>query len=281
MENSDASSEQKFLVLIDFSKSSYNALKYAISLAKLIEAKLVLLYVAAPRDLVESDNPSVALRAIEIATKEKEVQFISIIEMIEAEGVSVVYHNTIGDLSKKINLHIELHRPDLLVIGKSRYGVPEVGETTNFLLNKFKGNLLIIGNDQEFNNGTKISVECNSETLNEYSSNVLFWLNKSTKEPLRVLVNKRKRSEEFMFPENWDGIADAPYKICVKNNQRFSLTKSIINHISKEKIDLVCIGRKSTNKSFFTKLFNRSNPTSEVINNARIPTLIMGEQTNF
>ncbi len=280
MENNQLSTKQKILVLIDFSKSSYKALKYTISLAKTIEVSIILLYVAKPRDLVKSDNPSVAIRAIDIATAKAEVQLKSMVEMIEAEGVSVEYHNTIGDVPKTINLYLESHNPSLVVIGKSKYGETQLGETTEHLLYQFTGNLLIIGSDLEFSEATNISVECNSETPNNYSSNILFLLNNKTKPPLRVFVNKRKRAtQQFVFPESWKGIAETPYKICVKNNQSFSLAKSIINHISTEKIDLVCVGRKGINKSFFTKIFNQPNTTSEVINNARIPTLIMGRRS--
>ena len=162
-------------------------------------------------------------------------------------------------------------------MGKTRYGENQKSELTDFLLYQFTGNLLIIGNDSEFNKKTKISVECNSQTLNDYSSNILFWLNKKTNEPLRVFVNKKKRStNEFTFPENWHGIAASPHKICTRKNQNLSLAKSIISHIDTERIDLICIGRKGTNKSIFTKLFRGSNATTEVINNAKIPTLIMG-----
>lgn len=282
MKGNNSHTSQRILVLIDFSTSSYMALKYAISLAKTIDASLILLYVAKPRDVVDSENPVVATRAMEIAASEKENQFKSIIEIIEAEDVSVEYVNTIGNARLQIDLYSEKYSPNLIVIGKSNYGNNSLGEIANYLVFQDTRNVLIVGKDSEFNRDTQISVECNSETLNDYSSNILFWLNQKTKAPLRVFVNRRKRSiEEFQFPENWRGIAESSHKLCIKNNQSFSLAKSIINHISTEKIDLVCIGRKGINKSFFTKLFNRPNTTSEVINNAKIPTLIMGGHANF
>ena len=277
METKDLQVIQKFLVLIDFSKSSYQALKYAISWAKIMEVKLILLYVARPRDVIESDNPSVVLRAIDIATSKAEAQLKSMVEMIEAEDVLVEYHNTVGDVPIKTKLYIELHKPTLVVLGKTKYGENKLGEITEYLLYQFTGNLLIVGNEVEFNIETKISVECSSENLKDYGSSILIWLNKKTKAPLIIFVNKRKRStEKFTFPENWQGIAESSYKICVKNRQSFSLVNTIIEHISKEKIDLFCIGRKGKNKSIFAKLFNQSNTTSDIINNARIPTLIMG-----
>jgi len=277
MDNNNVNSKQQFLVLIDFSKGSYKALKYAISMAKAIKSKLVLLHVATSRDFRKTDNPSVALRAIDIAARQKEVQFKSIVEMIESEGVAVEYINTVGDVFTQIKLYLAKYKPSLIVIGKSNYGQNKLGNIANYLVYENIHNVLIIGNDFKFNKSTNISVACNSKILIDDSSNILFWLNSKTRKPLKIFVSKRKNaSEEFNFAKNGHRIVDEPHKICIQNTQSFSLTRSIINHISKEKIDLVCIGRKSTNKSFFNKLFNRPNITSEVINNARIPTLIMG-----
>jgi nucleotide-binding universal stress UspA family protein len=281
MGNIKLGATQKFLVLVDFSKSSYKALKYAISLAKTIEAKLVLLYVGKPRDLVKGDNPSVVLRAIDIAAAKAEAQLKSIIEMIEAGGVEAGYINTVGNVTTQVNLYANKYNPNLIVIGKSRYGEHPLGEITNFLLYQNTGNLLIVGNELEFNENTKVSVECNAETLNDYSSNILFWLNKKSKEPLRVFINKKKRAtEEFIFPDSWDRITESSHKICIKNRKSFSLANSIVNHISDEKIDLICIGRKGYNKSIIARLFNQTNTISDVINHARIPTLILGGRAN-
>ncbi len=277
MENIEASTRQKILVLIDFSKSAYKALKYALSLAKQIDGEITLLYIAKTRDVVNSDNPNVVLRALDIATTKAETQLKSIAEMVEAEGVQVKYYNTVGDLPIKTNLHLELYKPNLVVIGKSNYGEHQLGELTEFLLYQFTGNLLIVGNEVEFNEGTNISVECNWEHLNHYNSAIINQLNKKTETALRVFVSKRKRSkDEFTFPVSWNGIAESSYKICNKNNQNFSLAKSIIGHIKEEKIGLICIGRKGKNKSIFANLFSQSNTTVDVINNARIPTLILG-----
>lgn len=276
MKNTNTTLDQNLLVLIDFSRSSFKALKYAISLAKTMEARIILLYVATPRDLAISNNPKVVLRATEAAAKEKEAQFISIVEMIESERIPTEYINTVGDVFTQIRHYSEKYNPSLTIIGKRDYGKTQLGEVANFLVFQNTQNVLIVGNDHEFNKATSISVECNEEMLNDYSSKLLFWLNSKTEEPLKLFVNKRNRqSEHIDFLENWHGMADVPHKICTKNDHSLSLAERIISHISKEKVDLVCIGRKPTN-TFFSKLFKKANTTSEIINNARIPTLIMG-----
>ena len=284
MKIDDSSAEQKLLVLLDFSKGSINALRYAISLAKIIETKLVLLYIAKPLDVVDSDNRSIVLKALDSATKKKEIQFKSIMEMIEAEGVSAEYINTMGDVPTQIRLYSEKHNPSLIVIGKSGNSENSLGKTANYLVNEDTRNVLIIGGSQEFNDELNILVECNAEAINKQSINILFKLNKKTKSSFSVFINRGMwPTEEFKFPKEWLEIASSPHKIYKKSNQLFSTTKSMMNHIAKEKVDMVCIdrSRKGVNNSFFTKLLSRSSRTNEVINNARIPTLIMGEYSKF
>jgi len=265
------------LVLIDFSKNAYKALKYAISMAKAVNGKIVLLYVASPKNLAEPDNMSV-VRGTGIDKNKAEGQLKSIIEMIEAENLAAEYINTIGNLNSKLNEYTQLLSPSLIVLGKSNLKETHLSEITEFLLNESDDNVLIVESDTEFNESTHILVECNEGMLNDYNSNFLFWLHTNTKTPLCIFINKKKRSkEEFSFPKSWEGIQNVNHKICYKNNPYFSLTTSIKNHISDEKIDLVCIGRKRGTNTLFSKLLNQPNTTADIIKHTHIPILIMGK----
>ncbi len=268
--------KQTLLVLIDFSQNSYKALKYAISLAKVMNGKIVLLYISSSGSVVNSDNPSIVLKAKDIDKNKAEGQLKSILEMIEAEGLSAEYINTIGNFHTKMNEYTKLLCPNLIVLGKSNLKHTHLGEITEYLLYESNNNVLIVDSDTEFNENTHISVECNEDTLSDYSSSLLFWLNINTKTPLSIFVNKKKK-EGFSFPESWRGIQNAKHKICYKNSQYFSVASSINNHISNESIDLVCIGRKRESSSIFSKILNQSNTTTDIIKHTHIPILIMGK----
>ncbi len=268
----------KFLVLIDFSKNAYKALKYAISLAKVVNANLGLLYVASPRDIDKSDNPAVVLRAMEVDKNKAELHLKSIIEMIETEGLKADYINTVGNVQSKMKEYFRLLNPNLIILGKSDHKKQRLGEVMEFLLYQNRDNVLIIGNDVEFSNNTSISVECNENSLTAYSSNLLFWLSINTKSTLRLYVNKRKRSDtEFLFPEKWNGIKNLKHKVCYKNNKHFSVASGLKKHLTEENIKLVCIGRKRVNTSLFSKLFNQPNSTKEIIKHTQIPVMVLGE----
>ena len=276
MNNTEIVLEQKILVLIDFSESSNKALKYAISLAKSIGGKISLLHVANPGELIKSDNALVASRALDTATNKSDKQLKSIVKMIEAEGVPAEFTNTMGVAIPRIDTCTEKIRPSLIVLGREEHGDTKLNDVMNHLLYQSDWNLLIVGNEFEFNERTKISLECNNDTLKDYSPDLLSLLRKKTKSPLRIFVNKKKRLlSDFVFPNNWRKIANKSHKFCYKNNQNFSVATSLMKHISDEKIELLCIGRKQRNKSIFSRLFNQASITNEVIIKSYIPTLVM------
>ncbi|MCF6360803.1 MAG: universal stress protein [Cyclobacteriaceae bacterium] len=269
--------KQTLLVLIDFSQNAYKALKYAISLARVIDGKIILLYVASPRDAENTDIPSIALRAMDIDKSKAEGQLGSIIEMIEAEGLAVEYINTVGNLYSKITEYANLFSPNVIVLGKSNLEEKSLGGITEFLLNQNNDNVLIIDSDNEFNEDTQISVECNENNLSGYNTNFLYCLNENTNLPIYLFVNKKERGEkEFSLPQNWLDIQNSNHKICYKSNPYFSVESSINSHIEEKKIDLVCIGRKRMKTSFLSSFFNKANTTTNIIKSTHKPILIMG-----
>lgn len=264
-----------FLVLINFSRNAYKALKYTISLAKAVNGKIVLLYVTSPRKEAESDNPLIVLRAMEIDKNKAEAQLKSVVEMIEAEGLSIEYINTIGNISTKMKEYANLLNPNLIVLGKNKHPAQNLGEITECLLYQNNNNVLIVGSDNEFSEDTSISVEYNESRLNENSTNFLYRLNVNTKNPLWFYVNKSEK--DFSFLESWSNNKNTTHKICYKKTQHFSDTSGFKKHLSEEKIDLVCIARKRAKSSLLSKLFNQPNTTSEIIKNTKIPLMLMGK----
>ncbi len=270
--------KQKLLVLIDFTKISYRALKYAISLAKVINGKIILLYVVLPRELVNDKNYSAGLKTQKIDKNKAEAQLKSIIEMIEAEKLSAEYINTTGNFRTKLDECTTLFEPNLVVLGKSKNSTNQLGEATEYLLNQNNGNVLIISGDHEFREDTQISMEGNGESLNDQGSDFLLWLNEKTTPPICVFINHKKTVlKEVSLPKNWAELKKANFKICYKTKHCFSTIDSIKKHILDEKIELVCIARKRLKTSFFANLFSQHQSTKEFINNIDIPVLIMGQ----
>ena len=72
MKNRQVKTEYDFLVLTDFSDASYIALKYTISLAKLIKSTIHICHVANPEKIVGSDNALMAVAEIELESKKIE-----------------------------------------------------------------------------------------------------------------------------------------------------------------------------------------------------------------
>jgi len=266
--------KQTFLVLIDFSKRSMKALKYAISLTKIIDGKIVLLYVGKPKEVVVLKSESTGQEVKDLDKNKAEVQLRSIMEMIESEGLEAEFINTVGHRNTKINEYIKLFSPALVVLGKS----DRLGKIAEHLIYQNNDNLLLVDSDVEFNTETQISIACNETLLPDVKTDLLFWLSLNTLSPLFIFVNKKKSKEDkISFPRSWKDILTLDHTIGYKKKQHLSVVKSFKNHIVDNHIELVCIDRKQKKDSLLSRLFYNQNTTKEIIHNTHIPILVMAK----
>ena len=114
-----------YLVLMDFSEASYKALKYIISMAKLLGGKIHVFHIGNANKMVTSDNQVVALRDLRLETRKIEKKLKSILEIIAAEDIQATCNYTIGNIISELKIKIAGIKPDLVIIGKSnkRFGL--------------------------------------------------------------------------------------------------------------------------------------------------------------
>ncbi len=272
--------EYDFLVLTDFSDASYKALKYTISLAKLIKSSIHLCYISNPGKIAENDNQLAAMRELSLETGKVKRKMRSLVEIITAEGINAIPHSSIGNIVGEFEDYIEVINPDLVVFGKKKENPKLSGKITNHLMNKYAGSVLIIGGDSEFTSDTKISLGCNNETLNRYNPNLLFSLNRQTKSPLTLLKikNGSNSNEQIQLPVTWgksDNGKEQHLDFVYENDSVIS--QGLLDHLSKNNTDMLCIGRGKS-KNMMQKVFaNSSNIASDVIQHVDIPILLMGK----
>ncbi len=268
----------EFLVLMDFSESSYIALKYAISLAKITDSKIHVYHVGNPGKIAVSDNQVAVLRAFESENKKVEDKLGSIVEIITTEGIQAICHHTIGNIINELEKLIDQVNPDLIVVGKKKEKLRFSGKLTNFLLNKYSGSLLIVGKEIAFQTGTKISIACNGNTLYQYGPQIVSKIDHHTKAPL-TLVNVQKLSEsneKLDLPKIWQSFYTMNLNINIEYQNNSSVILGLIEHISEKKIELFCIGRGKYKNTFLNRIFNNYSTPYEIIRRVNIPILIMG-----
>ncbi len=73
------------------------------------------------------------------------------------------------------------------------------------------------------------------------------------------------------LPEIWQNFLKIDHKIQSKYHDNSTFVKGVMNHVFKEKVELLNIGRRRNIHTFFNRLFNQDT-TLTMIN---IPILIM------
>ena len=120
MQNLNSKKNHDFLVLMDFSEASYKALKYSISMAKMIPSHIHVLYVANGEEVVDTENGIIALRAIEEETRKINKTLKSIVEIINVEGLSSTAHYQFGNVKHVLKSQIDQIQPELVILGKKK-----------------------------------------------------------------------------------------------------------------------------------------------------------------
>jgi len=108
----------RLFVPVDFSHGSYNALEYAMRLAKMCNGEIDLLHAIDINELPDSENPLNIRDALARTEARAYRKLTSLVELIESDGVvvgnRVVQVGNAGDLVRN---YIKATSPDLAVVG--------------------------------------------------------------------------------------------------------------------------------------------------------------------
>jgi nucleotide-binding universal stress UspA family protein len=278
----NSNSKQRFLVLMDFSEASYIGLKYAISLSKLLKAEIAVLHVASPSKMMDSYNPSVVARAINADTIKNQRKLNSIKEIIETEGIEATSHYSIGDKIDKLEEVVKETNPDLVVIGNKGKKSKFSGKLTGYLMRKYAGSLLLVGDENEFQPTTKISLGCNGDTLSKSNPEMIFSLNKHTETPITLVEVKDSidSNPQKDLPNGWKSLYEMDKDIQFECQNNSNVVTGLVNYISQNNIKLLCIGRGKQKKLMQRMFSNQNTIAAEVADQVNIPILVMGLNSN-
>jgi len=151
-----------FLLVFDFSIESYKALDYLIKLAKVIGGNIELYSITEPKEVVKSENPIVALRAIAENNRWKKKKLQSITEIIQSEGISGGYSISTGLLKEELSSKLNTVISSIPVIAHSKSRM--IKRATKHLTKRYSGSLLIINPNLKLDNSITSQI-ANSQTI--------------------------------------------------------------------------------------------------------------------
>jgi nucleotide-binding universal stress UspA family protein len=263
---------------MDKSKASYNALRNAVNLAKLVDGSIDILQVKSPTSVVRYENQIASMRAIGDERSKQKKELKNIMQLIaKEEGIPMQCNFTFGNVRNEIKNHIEKTKPDIVVLGKRKKKLVNfLGDhVTKDLLKTHKGSILISGN--------------NDDAFSLYNNKSIGFLNTIDGIDKLALTNDLKKLTKKplkIFKINHYDAPQTTHVASVKVNEHTEKKKTIVyefdakdnaasgmaNFISKNNLALLCIKKDKNNGSLLSRLNKTLTTTIEKTN---IPVLIL------
>ncbi len=281
MNTQNQKNKYQLLVLTDLTQKSDTALRNAINMAKAIDGSIEIYHVGSPLDVVKYENQVSSMREIakkRIATEKKLRDLAHLIS--KEENIAVSYGFTLGNVKNEIQHHIKKTNPDIVVIGKRKKKLVDFLEdgVTKFLLNKHSGPILIVGEGNEIQADREISLGFYSNAIDDHTLQITKDLNKHSKNPIKFF-SIRKKSAAAVTKSTIDQIKTVfndhntvEYEF---EENSYSL-EGLENYVSKNNVELLCMGRFSTEKGWMDRLFNRKSKMDGIIEKISVPLLVTG-----
>ncbi|WP_339625750.1 universal stress protein [uncultured Maribacter sp.] len=265
----------KIVIFTDLKESLSNTLKSTLSLAKMIKGEIGLFHVKKASDVVTKESQLSAIRSINNEYIDMDKKIKSIVQSFSKDfGVPITYSFAIGNLKNEIANYIDVHKPDIVVLGKKKSNVFNLvsDNLIQFVLNQHKGPVFLTDekNVLELNNELSFGILNDKEqsSVNDFTEGLLSNSQKPLKsfkivensDALKTNQTTKKRKEvEFIFEKNDNSI------------------RNLSNYITKSNISLLCVNRSNDKRS---KNDSITPNISDVIDTLKVPLILMGQSNN-
>jgi nucleotide-binding universal stress UspA family protein len=251
-----------YFVPIDFSQSSYNALHYAILLAKLSEGSVRLFHVVDPEEIPESDNQVVVSFALDRLERKAKDKLRSLREMISIEGLEGEDSVVTGRVKFELLKHIKGAKPSVIVMGKEVDGQPDTHSVVSFITRNTEVPVLVVpsSHNPKIPNRAVLATDTRPDKISGFAEciNII----KMISQEISVLNVGRNVSPQGRDAIHWLEEINSTYGISASfiTNNNSKDGNEIANFIRNNKVDLLCTIKR--NQNFLDRLFRRriSNP---------------------
>lgn len=151
------------IVATDFSKDANNALEYAASLAKCINAKIILYNsFMLPAHAANTLMPASGVEKM-MASNNATLEYTAL-KISCTHGVKVEWESNIGNIEEELDLLVEKHQADLVVLGMRGNSLDQklFGNTTTSVIRHAKYPVLVVPQSVTFNGIHKILFACDN-----------------------------------------------------------------------------------------------------------------------
>jgi nucleotide-binding universal stress UspA family protein len=263
-----------YFVPVDFSDCSYNALQYAILLARTSGGRVKLSHVIDLEDLPESENPVVVNWNLDRLNRKAKSKMNSLMEIVSMEGVAVEQDIIMGNVRHGLMKQIKQVNPHIIVVGKNTQQETGSG-IIRFLARNTKIPVLVVPGSHQPTIPTRavLASDMKPDKLAHYEP----FLNivKNTSRELAILLVDRNSAVDQDIIKEWTDKLRSEYGISAQliPTQKNGRAGLISDFIRSNKVDLLCMIRRS--HGFFGGLFNRTKPGPIIPHQVEVPVLVI------
>lgn len=263
------------IALLSYLKEDISKLlKSAVGLAQMINGEIEVFNVTKPTAVVSKENQLSAMRTINrehILTDKRMRDIVS--PYIENYRVPITYSSTFGNIRNEIGRYLNENNPDILVLGRSKNTPVNTADDRiiNFILNFFKGTVLIISPDKGLEPGKKIGVgtlNCSEAAFTpSFTEDLLCNANNTLKS-----FNIVETSHVLPLADNFLGHKIITYVFDHNENT----IKNLPMYLSKNSIDLLLMERRKKEREGLSRFVD----TYDMVRKADINLLISGNKNS-
>ncbi len=266
----------KILALIDLTASSYQTVKNAVNLAKLLNGNVEVFHAKNIINIVDTENQNSAIRTLNekhYATNNKIMHLVA--QVNQEEGVSISHYLSFGNVKNEVLQHINKTKPDVIVIGKRKQKILNLlGDSiTQLLLNHFFGAILITDEYKKLALKKGMSLGFYSKSLQDFQTKITKDLGENASNPIKFFKVRKRISSAHKS----DTLENKELRFNEKTVVSYEFEESVdafITFVSKNNIELLCVANTNQNQNWTERLIGKTSEIDKEINNISVPLLV-------
>ncbi|MBX2967000.1 MAG: universal stress protein [Cyclobacteriaceae bacterium] len=243
-----------YLVPVDFSPCSLNALQYATMLARHAEGKIVLSHVVDLEEVPESDNPVVVTWNLDRLSRTAQEKMKSLREMIALEGIPVEEDIAFGNVKNGVVKQIEQIKPTVIVLGRNTDSQPDKNSMVTHISKNTRVPVLVVpgSHNPRVPNKALLATDMKPFGLKDFA--LLMNIIRKTALQLAVLNvknNTANGAHASAWVEKLNTTYDIEASLVTTNKPQFE--KSVEEAVRENKVDFLFAIR---HEGIFDRIFN-------------------------
>ena len=233
-----------FLVFINFSQTSYNALDYTINLVKAVGGSIEIHNIINPSEIKDTENHLVAVRSMNEIRHRARKKMNSLVEMLHLENIEAKSSYSMGHYETELKRTLAKKRSKIVVIGKRKSG--KNSRTLNALINHFTGNVIVVNDDTGYQGENKIVIGMDGQNCPQSGISFVSNLSKSTKIPIVILI--AKNGKKLSHKGHSIPMLDKGLEIYMDNIEENNALDGLLEYVKDNEIELLCVGRNKNSR---------------------------------